>query len=45
MSYSVVILRRAQKELAGLPSDMYNRVCDALRLVYVTSHDPLDAPS
>ncbi len=31
MSYSVVILRRAQKELAGLPLDTYNRVCEALR--------------
>ena len=31
MSYSVVILRRAQKELAGLPSDTYNRVREALR--------------
>ncbi|WP_019498642.1 type II toxin-antitoxin system RelE family toxin [Pseudanabaena sp. PCC 6802] len=31
MSYSVTILRRAQKELANLPTDIYPKVQDALR--------------
>ncbi len=31
MTYSVLILRRAQKELADLPGDIYPRVRDALR--------------
>ena len=31
MAYSVFILRRAQKELAGLSADTYARVCEALR--------------
>lgn len=31
MSYSVVILRRAQKEMASLPSDTFDRIRQALR--------------
>ena len=31
MSYTVQILRRAQKELAGLPPLVYQRVRDAIR--------------
>ena len=31
MSYSLSILRRAQKELAQLPADAYRRVRDAIR--------------
>ena len=31
MSYTIVILRRAQKELAELPSEVYTRVRDAIR--------------
>jgi mRNA interferase RelE/StbE len=31
MSYSITIMRRAQKELANLPADVYPRVRDALR--------------
>jgi mRNA interferase RelE/StbE len=31
MSYNINILRRAQKELANLPADVYPRVRDALR--------------
>lgn len=31
MSYAVLILRRAQKELADLPQDTYARVRDAIR--------------
>ncbi len=31
MSYTIVILRRAQKELAGLPLDIYTRIRDAIR--------------
>ena len=31
MSYTVLILRRAQKELARLPSGVYERVRDAIR--------------
>jgi mRNA interferase RelE/StbE len=30
VSYSVFILRRAQKELAGLPTDAYSRVKSAI---------------
>lgn len=30
MRYSVGVLRRAQKELAGLPSDSYSRVRDRI---------------
>jgi len=31
MRYSLHILRRAQKELAGLPPRDYERACDAIR--------------
>lgn len=31
MSYSVSTLRRAQKELADLPKDIYPRICEALQ--------------
>jgi mRNA interferase RelE/StbE len=31
MSYSILILRRAQKELADLPKDIYSRVSEALQ--------------
>lgn len=31
MTYELLILRRAQKELADLPSDAYQRVRDAIR--------------
>jgi mRNA interferase RelE/StbE len=31
MSYTVLILRRAQKELAKLPSEAYQHVRDAIR--------------
>ncbi|MBE0431769.1 MAG: type II toxin-antitoxin system RelE/ParE family toxin, partial [Dehalococcoidia bacterium] len=31
MIYSVLILRRAQKELAQLPTETYERVRDAIR--------------
>jgi mRNA interferase RelE/StbE len=31
MSYSLSILRRAQKEMAQLPTDAYDRVRDAIR--------------
>ncbi len=31
MPYTIVILRRAQKELTELPSEVYTRVRDALR--------------
>ena len=31
MSYSVLILRRAQKELAQLPAESYTRTRDAIR--------------
>jgi len=31
MSYAIYILRRAQKELAQLPSNSYTRVRDAVR--------------
>jgi mRNA interferase RelE/StbE len=31
MEYAVTILRRAQRELAGLPSEAYQRVRDAIR--------------
>ncbi len=37
MSYSICILRRAQKELAILPSGHYERVRDAIRSL---SDDP-----
>lgn len=33
MNYSVFILRRAQKELGDLPSDIYERTRDAIRLL------------
>lgn len=32
MSYDVLILRRAQKELAGLPEEDYERMRDATHL-------------
>ncbi len=31
MTYAILILRRAQKELADLPHDSYTRVQDAIR--------------
>ena len=31
MPYTIVVLRRAQKELAELPSEFYTRVRDAIR--------------
>lgn len=31
MNYTILILRRAQKELANLPSGVYERVRDAIR--------------
>ncbi len=31
MPYTIVILRRAQKELAELPSEVYTQVRDAIR--------------
>ncbi len=37
MSYAVLILRRAQKELAQLPLDAYQQVRDALRAL---ANDP-----
>lgn len=37
MKYSVSILRRAQKELAGLSLTVYPRVLDAIRNL---AHDP-----
>ncbi len=30
MSYNVEILRRAQKELADLPKEIYPKICDAV---------------
>ncbi len=33
MSYTVLILRRAQKELAQLPGETYERVRDAIRML------------
>ncbi len=40
MSYSVWVLRRAQKELARLPKDSYERVRDRIRAL---SDDPRPA--
>lgn len=37
MSYAVSILRRAQKELARLPLEAYERVRDA---IYLLANDP-----
>ncbi|MCD6335498.1 MAG: type II toxin-antitoxin system RelE/ParE family toxin [Candidatus Latescibacterota bacterium] len=37
MSYSLYMLRRAQKELAQLPASVYERVRDAIRAL---AHDP-----
>lgn len=31
MTYAVSILRRAQRELAGLPKSEYERICGAIR--------------
>lgn len=31
MSYAVIILRRAQKELSALPEDAYGRIRDSIR--------------
>ena len=31
MSYNILILRRAQKELAGLPTESYERVKNAIQ--------------
>ncbi len=31
MTYTITILRRAQKELAGLPQEPYTRIRDAIR--------------
>jgi mRNA interferase RelE/StbE len=31
MSYTISILRRAQKELEGLPTDIYEAIRDAIR--------------
>ena len=33
MSYSLYVLRRAQKELAQLPTGVYERVRDAIRIL------------
>jgi mRNA interferase RelE/StbE len=37
MNYSVLILRRAQKELSELPTETFRRVRDTIRNL---SHDP-----
>jgi len=40
MSYTVVILRRAQKELAQLPKGAYESVRDAIRALGVEPRPP-----
>jgi len=40
LSYTVLILRRAQKELAQLPSEAYERVCDAIRALVQDPRPP-----
>ncbi len=40
MPYTIVILRRAQKELAELPSEIYARVRDAIRRLGEEPHPP-----
>lgn len=40
MSYSVAILRRAQKALAQLPADDYNRVRNAIKQLSANPRPP-----
>jgi len=40
MSYTVLILRRAQKELAQLPGETYERVRDAIRALSQNPRPP-----
>lgn len=40
MSYTIVIGRRAQKELAGLPSGVYTQVRDEIRKLGEDPHPP-----
>ena len=40
MSYTVVMLRRAQKELAQLPKGVYESVRDAIRALSVEPRPP-----
>jgi len=40
VSYAVTILRRAQKELAALPTDSYTRVRDAIYALAETQDHP-----
>lgn len=40
MIYALSILRRAQKELADLPRDHFERVCDAVRGLAKTPRPP-----
>ena len=40
MSYAIHILRRAQKELADLPGDAYERVRDAIRALAQNPRPP-----
>jgi len=40
MNYTVLILRRAQKELAQLPGDTYERVRDAIRALSQNPRPP-----
>ena len=42
MSYTVTILRRAQKELAGLPAESYEEVRDGIRSL---ARDPIPPAS
>ena len=40
MTYTIAILRHAQKELAELPSEVYTRVRDAIRKLGEEPHPP-----
>ena len=40
MPYTIVILRRAQKELAELPLEAYTRIRDAIRKLGEEPHPP-----
>jgi mRNA interferase RelE/StbE len=40
MSYEILILRRAQKELAQLPREEYERVRDAIRALSLNPRPP-----
>lgn len=40
MSYSLFVLRRTQKELAGLPSEVFERLRDAIRALAQSPRPP-----